>query len=237
MNKFAVLTVLLLCSTFAHAAQVTKIIHLQYADAGRVAELMNSGPHDVTVVGDNALKIVLIKGDSSALASVEQTIRELDVAPAASSARNIELLIYVIAASTKSQNLPQPVREVDPAVKQLRGIFPYENYGLLDTVLLRGREHRQIESLGAMKNPFESEKAPGPISYQIKLSDTTVSSEGPKRSIHINAFDFDAAIPGMARLIIRTDVDLHEDQKIVVGNADMGGDSALFVVLTAKVLE
>ncbi len=37
---------------------------------------------------------------------------------------------------------------------------------------------------------------------------------------------------------VNTDIDMREGQKVVVGNSNVdGGDSALFVVLSAKILD
>lgn len=126
-------------------------------------------------------------------------------------------------------------------VKQLRAIFPYKNYQLLSSMLLRSSEHAGATNRGNLKGLAYAGSNPMPGEYSIKYDEATVSSEQGKPVIHLQKFRFDASVPVSNRpfsIGVGTDIDLPEGQKTVVGKANLEtGDSALFVVLTARLVD
>ncbi len=241
MNKFIAIACLALFPTLGFAQyattkeagppSITKVIRIRYVNAKTVAELVGPGSR-AFVVGDNGLKAVVVKGQPADVAMAEQAIKELDVAPAGESAKDVEVTVYVLGATNKSQSSSPAPKEIQPVIKQLESIFPYGSYQLLDTVLIRSREGKNAATTGVMKN------FPGPADspsngYMVAYSVPARLSEGPERLIRLDNFHFSTH-----GVDIHTDLDVREGQKVVVGNSNVeGGDSALFVVVSAKVLE
>jgi hypothetical protein len=176
------------------------------------------------------------------VASAEQTIRELDVPSNVLTPKDIEVIVSVIGASSGSdlpsgQEMPEGMA---PVVKQLRAIFPYKNYQLLSSMLLRSKEGTKAESKGNMKGFGTAGNSQVPGEYTVVYDDASVSSEQGKPVIHLRKFQFFTQAWTANRVFqigTATDVDLHEGQKTVVGKANVeSNDSALFVVLTARLV-
>lgn len=236
------------------SSTVTRVVRIRYGIAAKIAELVTGGV-PVMVRGDNALNVIVLRGAPNLIASLEQTIRELDTpgtTQAAGAHRDIELIVSVLGASDKTELLSQgQISEaLTPVVKQLRAVFPYKNYQLLSSMLLRSSEGTAGGNTGVMKNLANPGNLPQVSGYGVGFAQITVTSEEDKPRIRVSNFSFKTSVPTSAGTIpnttqwqnndvlIRTDVDLREGQKVVVGKADVGNtDLALFVVLTARLVE
>jgi hypothetical protein len=234
-------------------ANVTKVIRVQYGIAQKIADLVAPGA-PVRVNADNYSKVIVLKGNPNDVASVEQTIRELDVpgaTPASYKSKDIELVVSVIGGSDQAEFLQggQVPEAIAPVVKQLRAVFPYKNYQLLSSMLLRSREGAKAENSGVMRSLISFGNHPHPSAYAVSYTGASISSEEGKPIIHLQNFSFRTSVPTPAPgtndtqfqpsdIGIKADVDLREGQKIVAGKANIdNSDLALFVVLTARVVE
>jgi hypothetical protein len=250
--KAALIVLLMLLPEMAFSQnKVTKVVRVRYANAHAIADLVAPGL-PISISADDALHAIVLKGASDTVGSAEQLIHELDTPSAVPVSKNkdIELIVSVIGASSGADVAPssEMPETMTPVVKQLRAIFPYKNYQMLSSMLLRSREGSKADSKGIMKS-FGS--AQYPTNYQLVYNDGSITSENGKPVIHLRNFQFYASIPvpiGSADtkntqfqrsdVSVATDVDLHEGQKTVVGKADIGSsDSALFVVLTARLVD
>ncbi|MBV8550072.1 MAG: hypothetical protein JOY54_02145 [Acidobacteriaceae bacterium] len=233
----------------AQPTRITKIVRVRYANPEKLAHLAGPGmPVDINA--DNALQAIVIKGTPAAVATVEQTIRELDVPANVQTSKDIELVVSILGGSSKPDffrggEVPEPVA---PVVKQLRAVFPYKNYQLLSSMLLRSREGEAAKSDGIMQS-FAGAPNGYPTTYTIQYGGASVSSVEGSPTVHLRRFGFISRIwvaagtPSASEtrsfdVSIETDVDLREGQKVVVGKANVeNGDSALFVVLSARLVE
>jgi hypothetical protein len=233
---------------------VTKVIRIRYGNASKIAELISRGT-SANVTADNVLSVIVLRGAPNSVASLEQTIHELDTpgtGQAVRAHRDVELIVSVLGASDKTELLSQgQISEaLTPVVKQLRAVFPYRNYQLLSSMLLRSSEGTPGGNTGVIKNMANSGNLPQMSGYGVGFEQIIVSSEEDKPRIRIRNFSFKTSVPTLAGsipnttqwqdrdVLIRTDVDLREGQKVVVGKADVGSsDLALFVVLTARLVE
>lgn len=233
----------------ASTGPIAKLIRLHYAKPEDIAHLL-SGTVVPTVVADKALNAVVLHGNSENIAKAEQMIQELDVPQARSSERNVELTVYVIGATDKATSeAPAVPQNLQPVVRQLKAIFPYSTYSLLNSMLLRSREGIPVSTTGILKS-FPSPPPAGSgfasiynIFYHLLPRVPSSSSS----TIHFSQFEFNVMEPLVsgtggttsiqrATVDIKTNLDLPEDQKVVIGKTDIdGGDAALFVVLSAKI--
>jgi hypothetical protein len=242
MKKTAVL---LLVAAFtgicAEDETVNRVFQLKYASANRVANVLR--PYGA-VNPDDQLKTITVQGRKSLMPEIEQIIQRFDVPPPP--VQNIDVTIYLMSALGQPSAGSVPP-ELEPVVKQLKGIFSYKGYQLIDTQVIRVREGHGGEASGVVDSAGKSDMK---TISQIKFRAASVSADEKGRAIRIDRLQVGLKIPvtsldssGAKQYQyldtgISTDVDIREGQKVVVGKANMdGSDRASIVVLTAKVVE
>jgi hypothetical protein len=216
---------------------VTKVFQLKYADANRVAKLLNRSG----IVWDDQLRALVVNRPKSDMAEIEQMIQRFDVPPPP--VLNIDVTIYLMSAlGTPSSGAVPP--ELEAVVKQLKNTFSYKGYQLIDTEVIRVRAGQGGEVSGYV-NGAPSVDGNRTIS-EVKFRSASVSTDEKGRAIRIDSLKVGSKIPVVSgekqyQYIdtgINTDVDIREGQKVVVGKANMdGSDRASIVVLMAKVVE
>lgn len=231
--------------------RVTKVVRVHNAIPEKIARVLAPGS-PIMVTSDNMLGVVVLKGTPEDIATAEQTIKELDVPSAAvSTANDIELIVYLIGGSNSSAVTSDTnLGAVQPVVKQLSAIFPYKSYELLSTMLLRSQQGKEARSSGVMNYKLSPEVSQHAATYGINYDSASVSSDRSKAVIHLEGFRFNAKMGIAASTIQNTtqyqivdigtksDVDLREGQKVVIGKTDVANDgSAIFIVLTAKLVD
>lgn len=211
---------------------VQKLIEVKYADPDRIARLVQ-GP-GISVRSDSSLHAIVVNGPADAVTEVEAMVKKLDVAPA-----NIELTVYLISGNSRDATDDLP-KDLASTAKQLRGVFPYKSYRILQSFVLRDREN------GHGTNTSGSLSAGA--SYNFHYRAVTVSS-GTPRVVHIDDVNFLAKTPTGSRdakgnpeydaATINTDLDIGEGQKVVVGKSNLHGfsEDALILVITAQVVQ
>jgi hypothetical protein len=135
-------------------------------------------------------------------------------------------------------------QELEPVVKQLKSMFSYKGYQLIDTEVIRVRAGQGGDASAVVDNK-------GPTGAktisEMKFRSATPSVDEKGRAMRIDGLKVGLKIPipknakGEYTYIdtgISTDVDIREGQKVVVGKVNMdGADRASIVVLSAKVVE
>lgn len=242
MNKLALVAALALSSPLVFAqdsglpappVNITKVIHIRYARAEAVKNMLQlSGVH---CSADNGLKALLLYGTPAQVSNAEEAVKEIDVPTPDDSARDVELKVYVIGATSKAAPEAAPSPEIEPVLRQLKAVFPYSGYQLLDSTMIRAREGHSAAAKGLLRN-FPDAKTGFLNAYMIAC-DLEPRSAGEKdRTIRFNRFGFSTGVPDSdLRVSVETNLDVPNDQKVVVGNTNIdGGSSALFVVVSAK---
>lgn len=222
--------------------RVIKVIPVKYVDVRTVRNLL--GDYGVLIKADADLKVLTVSGSPSALAAVEDAVRTLDVPP--SPKKDIELTVYILAATQQpapSGNIPVELGEV---VGQLKRVMSYQGFHLLNTVLLRTQDGRGGNIEGEVEDG-EGQNA----DFTFRFRDASIVPEGKTRSVRIGGIGFTmqrhlpaqvakegALVSGSARAEINTDIDLNEGQKVVVGKTSFASpNNALILVLNAKAMD
>jgi len=244
MKKRAILLLLTAAACFAADSELPRMFQLKYADARRVAVVLQhfaGGP----INWDDQLKTLTIIPRAGAMPEIEKIIQRLDVPPPP--VQNIDVTIYLMSALGQPAGGVVPP-ELESVVKQLKNTFSYKGYQLIDTQVIRVRAGQGGEASGVIEGPsVDGNKA---IS-QIKFRSASVSTDEKGRAIRIDGFRVGLRVPVASAGLgagqkqyqyldtgITTDVDIREGQKVVVGKANMdGSDRASIVVLMAKVVE
>lgn len=245
--KRVLLTALMLAGTGMLAAQDNKLVarlipvkHLRDRELAQALNLMQ-------VFGVNIqrsdLGVISVSGSETMVKAFEEAFQKLDVPKAvvAPAARNVEVILYVVAATSKPGASDAIPAALEPVIKQMRGVFQYPHYRALDTQIIRQR----VNTPGSQKWRSETyAQVPHPTNgttYTCITSFHAEAEEGSKIGVfRFNNFVFRcfyAATPAQTQAQVLADIDLREGQKAVVGKSSVGDDSALFLVLTARPLD
>jgi hypothetical protein len=221
------------------------LVHLKYADSGSIRSLFEQS--GVSIQRDGALNSVVLRGDSKTVEEVERLIKELDIPesarPATRPQPNLELQVYVIAAGDEV-NGDQPLPKVlDPALTQLRSLFPFRGYRLLETIEGRVGANGILASSGTLAH-LESGPAPHQANYQLSITTGPIASSNDPVDLRFK-FEAHASRPAVTisgvsipeRRIdsgMETRFTVNPGQLVVVGKSGYG-DASLFLILSAKV--
>jgi len=165
--------------------------------------------------------------------------------PASESAvKNVELTVYLVSGvqTPGGDDVPQ---DLAATVRQLHSLFPYKGYKLAESFILRGRSATRDHG------PFAEARgvlAGSGLHYDFSYLRVSVSQEKPYM-VHVVELRIDITQPpaygpdGKQKgdsvvASFRTDLDLAEGQKTVVGKSSINsaGD-ALILVIVPKVIE
>ncbi len=239
----AVLLALFLALSVASGQNVTtRVFPLKYADVNQASQVLAA--FGVPITADRNLKVLAVRGTPDLLDAIGEAIKRLDVPP--SIPHNIEMTVYMMMAAMKDTSGIDVPKELDPVIKQMRLLFPYKEYRLVETALIRVRDGNGGSVSGMMPKLSDS---PASTTYSLRVGSAGVGSETKDRAIRINNLRLDLKVPVrrragdnndyfMSDAAISTDVDIREGQKVVVGKAGLdGSEGALILVLTAKVLD
>jgi hypothetical protein len=239
---------------FAQEQPVHKTIELKYADPNRMVSLLQRATQylGVQVSDDNAYHLIFLHGPEKAVAEAEAMIKKYDVAPS-----NIELTVYMISGAADGKTTTDEVpADLVPTVKQLRGLFPYKSYRVLQSFVLRVREGQGGRDSGTLKAPDyarisplknPSERMEVNATYDFRFQSIALSS-GTPRAVRISGMMLNIATPtgktdkeghsDQESSSISSDLDAIEGQKIVVGKSNLhGSEDALILVITAHAIQ
>lgn len=216
----------------AHPKSVQRIFKLQHAYADRVANLLR--PLGIAVTAETQSNVLAVTGSPETISAVEEALKKLDV-PAAP-AKNVELTGYLLLGSPEGASTPD-VSALADVIRQLKALSPFKSYKLLESFDLRDRDGEKgyVDGLlSGLGNDAAGKFAPF---YSFGFRRLSIS-QGATSIVRLDGISLRVKMsPGMeARM--ETDVDIHADQKVVVGKINAnGGNQALFLVLSAKIAE
>jgi hypothetical protein len=128
-------------------------------------------------------------------------------------------------------------------IKQLKGIFSYKNFRVLESFVLRSRDGESGETSGMVL----TDETPGihRIRYEFRYRRVSLDGTDTAKSIRFDHLQLSLKVPTGTNQItfenagISTDVDVPEGKKVVVGKTSgiLGSDSALILVISAKVVD
>ena len=198
-----------------------KVFMLKYADARHVAEVLRVFGYGIQ--SDRDLKVVAVSAPALAMSAIEDAVKQLDVPAAAP--KDIDLAVYMIVASEQpsaGSNLPA---EMDPVAGELKKIFSYKSFRLLDSIMLRTQPGNRASTSGIA----------GASRYDFSAMPTAVTDDPNGRLIRLDNLDLTLHVPGDHVASIRTEITVREGQRVVVGKSNLGSDGSLILVVTAKV--
>src|SRR5262245_31078369 len=162
---------------FPAKSDVRKIFEVKYQNVNQLVDVLRV--FGVAIQPNSTLNVISAMGPREAVAAVEDAIRRLDVPPPPT--RNIELIAYLLAASEQASEKNTPP-ELDPVTTQLKSIFKYQGFRLLETLVVRCRD-RGAGSVTAI--------APGPPEalktlYDFSFDSATITADNSGKTIRID---------------------------------------------------
>ncbi len=222
----------------AKLTSTQKLFVLKYADPQNVQRLLQV--FHANIVPDRDMHVLSVDATPETMAAIEDAIKRLDVPSAAPT--NIDLTVYLVVGhegeNPASGSVP---KDLDSVVTQLKNAFSFKSYSLLDVLALRTRTGEQAattSSGGVVTNGNSS----APVVTSFRINNAAVGSDGA--SIHISKLNAGIRMPivngtqiNYTELGMNTDIDIKEGQRVVIGRLGISKDQALFLVMTAKILQ
>jgi len=223
------------------------LVHLKYADPEIVRQLLSQA--GVNLRSDRTLHLLVVTGEADRVTLAQKVIQDIDVPSSAgvmlagppAPAGDLEFTVYLLAGLNKAEDSSSAAapsawstKALEGTVTQLRTIFPYASYRLLDTAVLRVNGNSSGAVGGIMPPLGEGGEA---LNYQI---DTQVRGIVPKEhesQISVPQFRFSMRLPKGGDVSVKTALEMREGEQVVVGKAGMGNAGTLFIVVSARVLK
>src|SRR5712692_3272729 len=134
MKKLAIL-LLFAATAGIRAEELTRVFQLKYVSPERMSNLL--GPFgNMRISTVEQLRTITIRGDTSLLTEIEKLVQRFDVPPPP--VQNIDVTIYLMSALGQPAASAVPP-ELEGVVRQLKGMFSYKGYQLIDTQVIRVR--------------------------------------------------------------------------------------------------
>ncbi len=208
-----------------------KLFVLKYADPGPVMNLVRALGGSGT---ENAqMRAIAVTADKSAMPVIEDAIKQLDTPAAAP--KNIDLTVNLIVGTDAESGVGSPIpKELESVVAQLKGAFPFKNYRQVDQIELRicTGERADATSEGGTVNGM----ADGTVTTHFNIRAAGLAQDGS--TVRLDSMEASIYWPQLNQnLRLSASVDVKEGQKVVVGRIGVAHNQALFVVLTAHVVQ
>lgn len=205
-----------------------RVFVLKYADARNISDVL--GVFGVGIKANRDMHVVAVSAPESIMAAVEDAVKRLDIPAAAP--KDIDLVVYMVVASEQTATDGGLPPELQPVADELKKIFSYKSFRLLDSILLRTQPGNRAETSGVIA-PGQEAKIP----YGFSVQPSAVTEDPKGRLIRLDNLSLSLRVTGGESAGIRTEITAREGQKVVVGKSNIGGGQSLILVVTAKVTE
>ncbi|HEV8042350.1 MAG TPA: hypothetical protein VGP62_25970 [Bryobacteraceae bacterium] len=243
---FSTMLIALMCAGVLLAQdRVQKVVTIKNGNLnGIVRTIKELAPGSNLLISTDNEHIIL-SGAKEVVTGFEEIIKQLDVPPVAQS--NVEIDAYMVVASAHADGHNPIPAELEPVVAQLKGLLSYKSFRLLDNFVLRARSGERGENSGSVQ-PSSPAPEGAKISYRFEFNRVRVDKGETARLVRFDNLHLNINVPvgveanGNLRWSgaeIRTDVDVPEGKKVVIGKTSgiEGADSALILVISAKVVD
>jgi len=224
--------------------RVQKVVTIKNGNRnGILHTLQELAPTNGMVISTSDNDHLILSGPKDTVAGFEEIVKQLDVAPVVK--KDVETTVYMIIASAQSASTATLPQDLDPVVKQLKTIFNYKGFRLLDSFVLRSSDGEHGDTTGFLP-PLENLPPGNKISYGLHYNKVSIEGSDNARVAHFDRLQLNLKVPVATSngtigvdASISTDVDVPEGKKVVVGKTSAleGSDGALILVISAKVVD
>lgn len=220
------------------APRVQKIFILKYADPRNLSQLLTF--FNANLQPNQEMHALAVTASPQAMQAVEDAIARLDVPAAAP--KDIVLVMHLVIGSDNDGATAAIPKELDKVVAELRNTFPFKNYRLLDVLTLRTRTGEQASTQSA-GGALQFGTVTKPVTSSFSIRSSSVGPDGT--TLRLDLLNVNSRIPleqgpgefNFWNLDMRTDVDIKEGQQVVIGRQGLNREQALFLVLSAHVVQ
>jgi hypothetical protein len=212
----------------------TVIKQTRYVDVHELERILGMLELQIRLKPD--INAIVLRGRSqSEIDTALRLIEALDVPP--EPGHTVEVSAYVIEAAKEAGGNVGISENLAAAVEQLQKLFGYQSFKLLDTVFLRVLDGRKGSVQGGLALGGDEQHTKA---YQLALDRVTIIPRGDDgRLVRLDGLTFELEGGGQAqRVYFRTDVEVREGQKAVVGKSTpRGTDGTLVLIVEARVVD
>ena len=202
----------------------TKIFQIKYVDPNELSRVLSMFRGQISYSG-GALRVLSVRAPKEIMPAIEDAIKRLDV-PAPR--KDAELTVFVLLASDQADASNPVPATLQPVVNQLKNVFAYKSYQLVDTLIMRATGSPTPVSL---KGTLSLGQTSGYYGFTTRFR--FESPDGKAQVLRLYEMRFSYQPPSQLELVVSADVDIPQGQQVVVGKATMG-DKALILVMTSK---
>jgi hypothetical protein len=206
----------------------TVVKPIAYIDAQELEEILSI--LDVEWVVKPSLNVVFLRGPIERIEGALMAIDAVDQPVA-----KVRVTVFIVEASRESRQADAEILpdELNSAIDQLRGLFGYESFELLDITSLLTLHGRG----GTMSGGLVTNDTGKAERYSIEFDSVRVlpldDRPGATPGINFNNFVFSFPSPRL-----KTDVEIFEGQKAVIGRSTAGDTGKnLILIVEAKIEE
>lgn len=213
---------------------VQRLVQVKYINASAFEAILTIFP--VKFRFNQQLGVVALDGPADQVAAVEAVIKQLDVP-----VKNVELTMYFMVGSEGDATVGNPMpKDLESVATQLRTALAFKSYRLLDVLQARTRAGATIDTNSSGAS-VTLNNVPYSINIHFTVRSTTVASDGSTVRLDGMRCGLRWPMPSGAQVTysdlgLNADVDIKEGQKVVVGRLGVVHDQALFLVLTARIV-
>jgi hypothetical protein len=232
-----------------HGAAGQRLIQIKNVDMIEELRALAHGFGAVSAYTSRELGVMVLTGAPDAVAAAQQAVERFDTARsrrAPAAPRNADFTAYLVLAKPEGDAAPLP-DALTPVIEQLKGVFPYKRYELIETIALRARHDGAAAVSGALPWPGGISK----MSYNLNLGGIRLKDVEQGTVVGVTEVRLSVNVPlttpadgdkpkeiQYRNAEIKTGFDIREGQKVVVGKVSPDGtNSSLILVVTAKVAE
>ena len=195
---------------------------------------------DASMIPNTAMHALAVTAYPQTMQSIEEAVARLDTPAYAT--KNIDLTMQLVVGSDSESGGAIP-KDLESVMTQLRNVFPFKNYRLLDVLTLRTRE-RQKASTDSVGGAMQFGSVTKAVSSSFAINSSSIGQDGV--TVRLDGLRAQTRIPiedatpgqfSSRDLNLNTDVDIKEGQKVVIGRLGINREQALFLVLSAKVVQ
>lgn len=177
-------------------------------------------------------------GEAPAVAVAAHSVAPVD------EGANLDVEIYLLAASDETSEGGRVPNSLAPVVKQLRATLPFASYRLSATMMNRTKNGGRLEVSGVGATPFAKLVTPAPLFSEYSISSVKLKADATGQSVvEISDFRFGARIPiqmgantsniQYQNTGIKTEFSMREGEPVIVGTLNVGQAGEAFILVVA----
>jgi hypothetical protein len=215
------------------AAWTVQMIAVKYLDTAATLKPLCIFPAEI--VPQIGQHLISVRAPATSMSAIADAIKRLDVPQVGP--KNVEWTIHVLVASDQSETLRPVPSNINAVVEQLKGMLPYKQFYLLDTLFGTIADGNFINLNGGVRG-LSPAPAPGSTArdtgYQFGAKLSIGNGDPVSASVRASQLNF-RLNGGDTQVMIATDVDIPAGKQVVVGKST-SGDRAYILVMSAKIL-